>query len=99
MADVIMSYASLEDAANKITTAEGELGALISKLTSVVSTLGEGYTGDSYNAFLNAWEESKPTMEKLKEAIGNFSPALKTAAENQRQLDQSTAQQMSSLSF
>ena len=99
MADVTMSYASLEEAANKITTAEGELQTLISKLSSVVSTLGEGYSGESYNAFLNAWNESKPTMEKLKEAVGNFAPALKTAAENQRQLEQSTAQKMSGLSF
>lgn len=99
MADVTMSYASLEEAAQKITTAEGELQTLISKLSSVVSTLGEGYSGESYNAFLNAWNESKPTMEKLKEAVGNFAPALKTAAENQKQLEQSTAQRMSGLSF
>ena len=84
MADITMNYASLEEAANKITTAEGELQTLISNLSSVVATLGEGYTGASYNAFMNAWNEAKPTMEKLKEAVGNFAPALKTAAENQR---------------
>jgi WXG100 family type VII secretion target len=94
-----MTYASLEEAASKITAAEGELQNLISSLSSVVSTLGEGYSGESYNAFLAAWNESKPTMERLKEAVGNFAPALKTAAENQRQLELSTAQKMGNLSF
>jgi WXG100 family type VII secretion target len=99
MADITMTYASLEEAASKITAAEGELQNLISSLSSVVSTLGEGYSGESYNAFLAAWNESKPTMERLKEAVGNFAPALKTAAENQRQLELSTAQKMGNLSF
>ncbi|MBE6947732.1 MAG: WXG100 family type VII secretion target [Ruminococcaceae bacterium] len=97
IADVTMNYACLEEAAGKITAAEGELETLISNLTSVVTALGEGYSGESYNAFLNAWNESKPTMEKLKEAVGNFAPALKTAAENQRQLDQATAQRNGNL--
>lgn len=99
MADITMTYASLEEAASKITAAEGELQNLISSLSSVVSTLGEGYSGESYNAFLAAWNESKPTMERLKEAVGNFAPALKTAAENQRQLELSTAQKVGNLSF
>ena len=99
MADITMTYASLEEAASKITAAEGEQQNLIWSLSSVVSTLGEGYSGESYNAFLAAWNESKPTMERLKEAVGNFAPALKTAAENQRQLELSTAQKMGNLSF
>ena len=89
----------MDEAANKITSAQGELADLISKLSGVVSTLGEGYSGESYNAFVNAWNESKPTMEKLKEAVGNFAPALRAAAENQRQLEQSSAQKMNNLSF
>lgn len=99
MADIIMNYASLEEAASKITSAEEELQNLINTLSNVVSALGEGYSGESYNAFLNAWNESKPTMERLKEAVGNFAPALKTAAENQRQLELSTAQKMGGLGF
>jgi WXG100 family type VII secretion target len=99
MADIIMTYESLETAAGKITTAEGERQTLIDNLTNVVATLGDGYTGASYTAFLNAWNDSKPTMIKLKEAIGNFAPALRTTAENQRQLEQNTAQQMGNLTF
>lgn len=99
MADIIMNYASLEEAAKKIETAENELQNLIATLNSVVSTLGEGYSGESYNAFLNAWNESKPTMEKLKEAVGNFAPALRTTANNQRELEIQTAQKMGTLGF
>ncbi len=99
MADITMSYASLEEAATKIETAKSDLETLIADLTSVVSTLGDNYSGESYNAFLNAWTESKPTMENLKEAVGNFSPALKTAAENQRQLEIATAGKMGNLGF
>lgn len=99
MADITMNYASLEEAAQKITAAEGELENIITTLTNVVSTLGENYTGASYNAFLTAWNDSKPTMERLKAAVGNFAPALKTAADNQRELEQAAAQKMGGLGF
>ncbi len=99
MADIIMNYASLEEAAKKIETAENELQNLIASLSSVVSTLGEGYSGESYNAFLNAWNESKPTMERLKEAVGNFAPALRTAANDQRELDIQIGKKMGTLGF
>ena len=88
MADIMMNYASLEEAANKITSAENELQTLINNLGSVISTLGENYKGASYEAFLNAWNESKPTMEKLKEAVGHFAPTLRQVAENQRELEE-----------
>lgn len=99
MADIMMNYASLEEAARKINTAEGDLEAIITNLTNVVSTLGENYTGASYNAFLAAWNDSKPAMERLKAAVGNFAPALKTAADNQRELENTAAQRMGGLGF
>lgn len=99
MADITMNYASLEDAAQKIITAEGDLENIINTLTNVVSTLGESYSGASYNAFLAAWNDSKPTMERLKAAVGNFAPALKNAADNQRELESAAAQKMGGLGF
>jgi WXG100 family type VII secretion target len=99
MADITMSYASLEEAANKITSAKGDLETIINNLESVISTLGENYTGESYNAFVNAWNESKPTMEKLKEAVGNFAPTLRTVAENQRQTELQNAKITGGVTF
>ena len=99
MADITMNYASLEEAAQKITVAEGDLESIINTLNNVVSTLGENYSGASYNAFLAAWNDSKPTMERLKAAVGNFAPALKSAAANQRELESAAAQKMGGLGF
>ena len=99
MADITMNYASLEDAANQIRMAEADLDTIITTLNKIVSTLGNDYTGASYNAFLSAWQDSKPTMERLKAAISNFAPALTTAAENQRELEAATAQKLGSLGF
>lgn len=99
MADIVMTYEGLNEAATKITQAEGELESLIQNLTKVVDTLGSNYQGVSYEAFKSAWVESKPTMERLKAAVGAFSPALKTAAEKQRETEQATAGKMAGLSF
>lgn len=99
MADIMMSYEAMADAASKINTAKEELGTLISNLTSVVSTLGEGYEGEGYVAFKSAWEQSKPTMERLKEAVGEFGPVLTAAAKNQEELEQANKQRMGDLAF
>ena len=99
MADITMNYAALESAASKITSAESELESLISNLTSVIGTLGDGYQGQSYQAFKNAWEESKPTMTRIKEAVGAFAPALRDAATKQKELEGETGGKMSSLGF
>lgn len=99
MADIIMTYEGLNEAARKITQAEKELDSLIYNLTKVVDALGTDYKGVSYEAFKSAWEASKPTMEKLKVAVGAFSPALKSAAEKQRETETATAGKMAGLSF
>ena len=99
MADISMNYAALESAASKITSAESELDSLISKLTSVIDTLGDGYQGQSYQAFKNAWEESKPTMTRIKEAVGAFAPALNEAATKQQELEGETGGKMGGLGF
>ena len=68
MADVTMTYASLETAANNVNTAKADLEQVIAMMTNAVSALEGNWSGDSYNAFVEAWHTSKPTMEKLAEA-------------------------------
>ena len=97
MADIKMTYESLSGAAKKITEAKEQLETLIKNMTSVVETLGSDYVGVSYEAFKNAWAESKPAMERLKEAVGEFGPALNEAAEKQRETEATTASKMSKL--
>lgn len=99
MADIMMTYQGLENAATKITQAEAELDSLIQNLTNVVNALGSDYKGVSYEAFKSAWESSKPTMVKLKAAVGEFAPALRTAAAKQREVESGTAGHMGSLGF
>ena len=97
MADIKMTYESLNSAAKKITQAKEELETLIKNLTNVVETLGSDYVGVSYDAFKNAWAESRPTMERLKEAVGEFGPALTQTAEEQREQELKQGQKMSKL--
>lgn len=80
MADVMASYESMNSTASKVESAAGELEALISNLSSVVSALGEGYQGAGYSAFVSAWEEAKPKMEVLKNRVQGFAPTLRSAA-------------------
>lgn len=99
MADVTMSYSSLQEAAGKINTAKEDLEQVISSLTSAVSALESSWSGESYKAFVNAWNESKPTMERLKEAVGNFAPELNNAVARQQETDVASAVRMETLSF
>lgn len=99
MADVTMSYSSLQEAAGKINTAKEDLEQVISSLTSAVSALEGSWSGESYKAFVNAWNESKPTMERLKEAVGNFAPELNNAVARQQEIDVLSAGRMETLSF
>ncbi len=99
MADVTMNYSSLQEAAGKINTAKEDLEQVISSLTSAVSALESSWSGESYKAFVNAWNESKPTMERLKEAVGNFAPELNNAVARQQATDVASAARMETLSF
>lgn len=99
MADVTMSYGSLQEAANKVNTAKSDLEQVISFLTSAVSALEGNWSGESYKAFVSAWNDSKPTMERLKEAVGNFAPELNNAVASQQETEAASASRLGSLSF
>ena len=100
MADgVTMTYSSLETAARNVKDAEADLVQVISNLSSAVSALDGAWQGESYNAFVNAWNESKPTMQKLANAVGAFSPELTRAVSSQREAEAANASKMSSLAF
>ncbi len=99
MADVAMTYESLQGAAGKVNRAETDLGTVISNLTNAVTALEGNWTGASYNAFVNAWNESKPTMERLKEAVGKFAPELNAAVKRQQEAEAASSARMDNLSF
>lgn len=99
MADVTMTYSSLETAASSITSAKGDLESVIAALTSAVSALDGNWSGESYQAFVEAWDSSKPTMEKLAEAVGNFAPELTKAVSSEQEREAASAAAMSSLAF
>lgn len=99
MADVTMTYASLETAANNVNTAKADLDQVIAMMTNAVSALDGNWSGESYNAFVEAWQTSKPTMEKLSEAVGKFAPELTNAVTAQREREQSAASAMKNLAF
>jgi len=99
MADVTMTYSSLETAANNVNTAKGNLDDVIAYLSSAVSALQGNWSGESYEAFVGAWEESKPTMQKLSEAVARFAPELTKAVASQQETEKASASAMSGLSF
>lgn len=99
MADVTMTYESLQGTAGKVNQAETDLGTVISNLTNAVAALEGNWSGVSYNAFVNAWNESKPTMERLKQAIGKFAPELNNAVTRQQEAEAASSARMDNLSF
>lgn len=80
MADVRVSYESVNNAANKIAAAEEELGRLIANLDSVVQVMGNDNEGKAYRTFTELWNETKPQLEKLKECVGENAPRLRQFA-------------------
>ncbi len=88
MADVTMTYAALNKASTNVNKAKADLDSVIKNLDAVVSGLNGEWLGVSYNAFAQAWQESKPTMQNLAAAVEAFAPELKTTAENQHELEQ-----------
>ena len=94
-----MIYGSLEDAATKITKAGADLDEVTTFLDTTVKALEGNWEGDSYNAFVNVWSESKPTMLKLKEAVEQFSVALKNSVARQKETDATSEREIQPLAF
>ena len=99
MADISMTYSSLQTAANQIRKAEGELQDVTAQLESAVSALEGDWLGESHQAFVNAWQESKPTIQRLTEAIGNFAPALDQTVARQQGTEGNNVKVISGLGF
>lgn len=99
MADILMTYSSLESAAGKINQAQANLEDITTALDSAVSALEGSWSGQAYQAFVNAWQESKPTMQRLAAAVGNFAPELNSAVSTQQQVDNKIATGMGNLAF
>lgn len=99
MADVMMTYASLEAAAGSVNSAKADLEDVIAYLDSAVAALDGNWSGASYEAFRSAWQESKPTMQRLAEAVGNFAPELNRAVAGQQERESLTAASMGKLAF
>ena len=99
MADVMMTYASLQTAASNVNAAKADLEDVIARLESAVAALDGNWSGESYNAFVAAWQESKPTMQRLAEAVGRFAPELNNAVVAQQERESATAASMTNLAF
>ncbi len=99
MADVVMTYGSLQAAAGQVKQAKANLEEVIAFMTSSVGALEGAWQGESYNALVSAWNESKPTMQRLAEALGNYAPGLENAAAAQQETEAANAGAMSGLAF
>lgn len=99
MADITMTYSSMEEAAKSFEQAKQEIDAAAERLTKAVNTLGGSYSGKSYNALNQAWQESQPTLKKLSEAIEAFAPELRKSAEKQREIELGQAKKNQTLGF
>lgn len=99
MADILMTYSSLEEAANGVDRAKADLEEVIALLDRTVSALEGSWSGESYEALVNAWGSSKPTVQKLAEAVAAFAPEIRGAAERQRETESASASRIQSTSF
>lgn len=97
--DVSMTYSSLQAAANQVEHSKENLNEVISDLTKAVNALEGEWSGEAYNAFVEAWNESKPTMQKLADAVGRFAPELNEAVSTQQETEAKNASSMRSLAF
>lgn len=97
--DTSMTYSSLQAAAKQVEHSEANLNEVISDLTKAVNALEGGWSGEAYNAFVEAWNESKPTMQKLADAVGRFAPELTKAVSAQQETEAKNASSMQNLAF
>lgn len=96
---VTMNYESLQTAATNVRSAQTDIQEVITKLTNAVNALQGNWSGDSYEAFLNAWQSSKPTLQKLAEAVGAIAPELEKTVAEQITKEGESAQRMSGVAF
>ena len=94
-----MTYEAMASAARNMTAAGESIEEVIQRINSATEALGQGWQGDGYTAFQNAWKESEPKMKKLAQAIAEFAPGLNKAADRQRETDAASAAGMASLGF
>lgn len=90
---------TLQEAAGKIRQAQTSLEEVIGAMSSAVSALESGWQGDSHNAFVEVWEESRPAMEKLAEAIGKFAPELESVIKRQEETEATNVGAIKGLAF
>ena len=94
-----MDYASLQTAATKVTNAKTSIEEVISAMDEAVAALSGNWSGQSYEAFVNAWQDSKPTVKNLAEAIGNFAPEINKTVSTQQEREATSAAAISNCAF
>lgn len=99
MADITMTYASLEQASSGVNQAKADLDEVIALMDKTVGALEGNWSGASYNAFVAAWNASKPTMQSLSSAVAAFAPELTKAVEEQKERENVSAGRMQNLTF
>lgn len=99
MPDTSMTYESLRSAASKMDKAKNDLDDITSFVDKTVRSLEGDWSGEAYRAFVEAWQQSKPTMQRLAEAVERFAPALRERADKQEALEGKWANEVKDIAF
>ncbi len=87
MADVLITYEAMDTAAKNVETARTNLDDVTKFLDGAVKALDGVWVGETQKAFVEAWQQSKPTMQKLAEAVAKYAPELRSFADKMKTAD------------
>ena len=80
MAHIKIYKETVKGKAADVRTYRGEHDAIMNKLGTLVYDLNSIWKGDAQTAFLNKYEEMKPTFAKFSELLEEYATFLDTAA-------------------
>lgn len=88
MADSVMNYESLEQAATALKTHKENIDQMLSDLTQHLGSLTGQWEGVSKREFDEQFEKLKPNIQKFAQLLENYSKELKTEIQSEQERQQ-----------
>lgn len=94
MANISFSSEQARSVANSIKTKGNSAKDIINQLDKEIKSISGWWQGDSAKAFVEEFNELKPSLDKLAECVNNISAQLTKVAEIKEQSERDMAAQL-----
>jgi len=98
MANIKITPEMLKGKSNELRGLKTEHEAVMARITNLVNSLGEQWSGDAQQAFQQSYQGMAPTFQKFVEILEGYSKLMDKAAQDMESTDQSIKASIQSFS-